>query len=179
MSALSLPVDQFKVRIPSHMRDHNDEEERAPIKLTLSDNNLTNQLASIFRKGHTTNEVFEWFKLHEVKGSILANPYMNRWMRYMKRFNDKPDSQKTTPLKTVQHYYANGDDTVFPEVIAVGKQDIETKQKAELLEWLHQKRHPKLVFEQLMVNHENTNVLSYDTVIALDRLLGVVQYRPS
>ncbi|CAH0474188.1 unnamed protein product [Peronospora belbahrii] len=90
----------------------------------------------------------------------MANPYMKHWMSYMKCFNDKPDSQKTTPLKTVQHYYANGDDTVFPEVIAVGKQDIQTKQKAELLEWLHQKRHPELVLEQLMVNHKNTNVLS-------------------
>ncbi|OWZ00388.1 Avirulence (Avh) protein, partial [Phytophthora megakarya] len=67
----------------------------------------TDDIDDWISKGASTDDVFKLLTLDKAADNLLANPKLNTWINYMKRFNKENPEQKTSLIATLTAYYGD------------------------------------------------------------------------
>nr|QMU24900.1 PaRXLR76 [Phytophthora agathidicida] len=127
------------------------------------------QLEAWLKKGETADDVFKLLTLDDAANNILANPHLNSWIDYMKKFNKQNPKEKASLVATLTTHY--GDDGLA-KIIEAAKNVPGTASMAKRLDaeqrqrWLVQGSTPDAVFKLLKLDKTGDALFSQPQLFA-------------
>ncbi|KAL3663839.1 hypothetical protein V7S43_011252 [Phytophthora oleae] len=115
------------------------------------------------KAGNSADDVFKLLALDNVADNLLASPKLSEWINYMKAFNQKNPTKKTSVVATLTTHY--GDDGLA-KIIEAAKQVPSTATMAKRLQgeqiqrWLAQEKSTDKVFSLLKLDKAGDDVFS-------------------
>eukprot|EP00644_Phytophthora_capsici_P009941 jgi/Phyca11/119626/e_gw1.39.150.1 len=130
------------------------DEERTPVEALLKSDDW-------LKAGNSADEVFKLLALDKAADNLLANPKLREWITYMKAFNQKNPTKKTSLITTLTAHY---DDDGLAKIIEAAKQVPSTATMAKRLQteqiqrWLTQEKSTDTVFTLLKLDQAGDDV---------------------
>ncbi|KAK1941025.1 hypothetical protein P3T76_007731 [Phytophthora citrophthora] len=128
---------------------------------------LTDELDDLLKAGKSTNYAFKFLALDKAD-DLFANAKLHDWIAYMKAFNKKAPSKRTTVIATLTAHY--GDDGVA-KMIEAAKQVRTTSafakrvQSEQTQRWLMDGKTPKQVFKLLKLDKAGTDLFAQPQIV--------------
>ncbi|KAK1941024.1 hypothetical protein P3T76_007730 [Phytophthora citrophthora] len=113
------------------------------------------------KAGNSADDVFKLLALDNAAENLLANPKLREWITYMKAFNEKNPTKKTSLVATLTAHY--GDDGLA-KIVEAAKQVPSTATIAKRLQteqiqrWLAQEKSTDKVFSLLKLDQAGDDV---------------------
>ncbi|KAG1706415.1 hypothetical protein DVH05_001563 [Phytophthora capsici] len=128
---------------------------------------LTDELDELLNAGKSADDVFKLLSLDKVD-DLLGNSKLHEWIAYMKAFNQKTPSERTSIIATLTAHY--GDDGVAKMIEAAKKvrttSALAKRVQAEQTQrWLVDGKTPTQVFQLLKLDEAGTDLFTQPQIV--------------